>query len=181
MKNWFDDDDDDESWWGSIKFNLQCYCSRFKTIYYNVRWAIRNIWYFKQALYNYRSYDSHCSLGLFAVALEDLANDLKNDKWHLYAEKYYKQTKEVAEIIKRVSIEGDHPVYDKLYVKYSDKHWSYFKRVKSKRGVTWTFPDAPEHLMKRVMKYNKLNEEFKKEQLFYALNRFLRRYRQWWS
>lgn len=175
-------EDDKDPWYVNLWWHFKCkWVSCIETPYYSAKLFLSNVWRFRIELRTYHNWCSNSSLSLFAAGLENLAQALKQDNWHVNSQKYYRQASEVAEILRRCSIEQEHPIYEKLHDQYSAKHWSYLKRVKHKDGAqSWTFPGAPEYLTKRSSKYTMLNAEYQKDQLSYALDLFKRRYQRWW-
>lgn len=73
---------------------------------------IKNIWFFRKELYNYRTHDYSYSLSMFKRGLEGLREEIRHDDVHLGAKKALKDITVSIVLMDRISGEKPYEPYD---------------------------------------------------------------------
>lgn len=108
-----------------------------KDWYYNMKWLFRNLWGFRNELWNFRSWDySHC-IGIFARSLEMLAECIKNGhEERRSALKKVDAINELVSLLRKTSDGDDFGCADEFFeekhltVPLEEYHKEYLKRKK---------------------------------------------------
>ena len=74
--------------------------------------CIKNIWFFRKELYNYRTHDYAYSLSMFKRGLEGLREEIRHDDVHLNAKKHLKDITVSIILIDRILGEKPYEPYE---------------------------------------------------------------------
>jgi len=95
----------------------------YYTLRYDIPMFIKNIWYFRKALYNYRNWDYKFTLDLFSLSLSDILKGLENNSYEEDSskDKKIKNIRRAVELLNIISEESYMTVAENEYgYKYLD-------------------------------------------------------------
>lgn len=91
----------------------------YYTLRYDIPIFIRNIWYFRKALYNYRNWDYKFTLDLFSLSLSDILKGLENNSYEEDSSKD-KKIKNISRAIELLNI-----ISEESYMTVAENEYGY--------------------------------------------------------